>query len=122
MAKKKSRNKARKRRHKRVRRNIYGTPNKPRLNIFRSLSEIYAQIIDDFEGHTMVAASTIDSELRSDMDGLTKTEQAELVGKALAERAQEKGIEKVVFDRGGYKYIGRVKALADAAREHGLDF
>lgn len=122
MAKNTSRNKARKRRHQRVRRNIYGTPNKPRLNIFRSLEEIYAQIIDDFQGHTMVSASTIDSELRSEMDGLTKTEQAKLVGKALAERAQEEGIEQVVFDRGGYQYIGRVKALADAAREHGLDF
>jgi len=122
MAKNKSRNKARKRRHQRVRRNIYGTPKKPRLNIFRSLEEIYAQIIDDFQGHTMVSASTIDAELRSDMDGLSKTEQAELVGKALAERAQEAGVEQVVFDRGGYQYIGRVKALADAAREHGLDF
>lgn len=122
MAKKKSRNKARKRRHQRVRRNIYGTPNKPRLNVFRSLSETYAQIINDFEGHTMVSASTIDAEIRDEMDGLTKTEQAKLVGKTLAERAKEKGIDQVVFDRAGYKYIGRIKALADAARENGLEF
>lgn len=122
MAKHKSRSEARRRRHQRVRRNIYGTPQKPRLNVFKSLNEIYVQIIDDFQGHTLVAASTIDSELRDEMDGLTKTEQAALVGKAVAERAQEEGIEEVVFDRGGYKYIGRVKALAEAAREHGLKF
>jgi large subunit ribosomal protein L18 len=101
---------------------MFGTPQKPRLNVFKSLNEIYGQIIDDFAGHTLVAASTIDAELRDEMDGLTKTEQAALVGKALAERAQEAGIEEVVFDRGGYKYIGRVKALAEAAREHGLKF
>ncbi len=122
MAKQKSRSEARRRRHQRVRRNIYGTPKKPRLNVFKSLNEIYVQIIDDFQGHTLVAASTIDSELGDEMDGLTKTEQAALVGKAVAERAQEEGIEEVVFDRGGYKYIGRVKALAEAAREHGLKF
>ncbi|MFO7944089.1 MAG: 50S ribosomal protein L18 [Anaerolineales bacterium] len=122
MAKQKSRSKARKRRHQRGRRNIYGTPKKPRLNVFKSLSEIYVQIIDDFAGHTLVAASTIDSELRDDMDGLTKSEQAALVGKAVAERALEEGIEEVVFDRGGYKYIGRIKTLAEAAREHGLKF
>lgn len=122
MAKQKTRSEARKRRHQRVRRNMFGTPKKPRLNVFKSLNEMYVQIIDDFAGHTLVAASTIDSELRDEMNGLTKTEQAAVVGKAIAERAQEEGIEEVVFDRGGYKYIGRVKALAEAAREHGLKF
>lgn len=122
MAKKKSRADARKRRHQRSRRKIYGTPNKPRLNVFRSLNEIYAQVIDDFHGQTLASASTIDKELKDEMDGLTKKEQARLVGQAVAERAQEKGIEEVVFDRGGYKYIGRVAELADAARENGLKF
>jgi large subunit ribosomal protein L18 len=92
------------------------------LNVFRSLSDIYAQVIDDAAGHTLVSASSIDQELRPNMVGLKKTEQARLVGKALAQRAKAKGIEKVVFDRGGYRYIGRVKALADAAREGGLEF
>ena len=105
-----------------MRRNIYGTPKKPRLNVFRSLNEIYAQVIDDFHGHTLASASTIDKELREEMNGLTKKEQARLVGQTVAERAQEQGIEEVVFDRGGYKYIGRVAELADAARENGLKF
>jgi large subunit ribosomal protein L18 len=86
------------------------------------LAEIYAQVIDDEIGHTLTSASSIDQDLRSKVSGMKKTEQARLVGKALAERAKEKGIEKVVFDRGGYRYIGRVKALADAAREGGLEF
>ncbi len=89
---------------------------------FGSLAEIYAQVIDDQAGHTLVSASTIDHELRAKMAGLKKAEQANLVGKALAERAKAKGIQKVVFDRGGFRYIGRVKALADAAREGGLEF
>ena len=118
----KSRAEARERRHARVRKFISGTPERPRLNVYRSLSEIYAQVIDDKAGHTLVSASTIDTELRAKMAGLKKSEQARLVGKALAERAKAKGIEKVVFDRGGYRYIGRIKALADAAREGGLDF
>jgi large subunit ribosomal protein L18 len=122
MAKNKSRSVARIRRHRRVRKHISGTPERPRLSIFRSLSEVYAQIIDDEAGNTLVSASTIDNELRAKMDGLTKTEQAKLVGLAVAERAKDKGIEKVVFDRGGYRYIGRVKALADGAREGGLQF
>jgi len=122
MAKKKTREDARKRRHQRIRRNIFGTPGKPRLNVFRSLNEIYAQVIDDLNGHTLVSASTIDKELRGEMDGLSKREQARMVGKAVAERAQEEGITEVVFDRGGYKYIGRIAELADAAREQGLQF
>ena len=122
MAKKRTREEARKRRHQRIRRNICGTPRKPRLNVFRSLNEIYAQLIDDLNGHTLVSASTIDTKLRGDMEGLSKQEQARVVGQAVAERAQEEGIEEVVFDRGGYKYIGRIAELADAAREHGLKF
>lgn len=122
MASKKSRSEARERRHARVRKFVSGTAERPRLNVFRSLAEIYAQVIDDSLGQTLVSASTIDSELRAKMTGLKKNEQARLVGKTLAERAKAKGIEKVVFDRGGYRYIGRVKALADAAREGGLDF
>jgi large subunit ribosomal protein L18 len=122
MAKNKSRSVARIRRHRRVRKHVSGTPERPRLNVFRSLSEIYVQVIDDEAGHTLVTASTVDGELRSKMDGLTKTEQAKLVGLTVAERAKDKGIETVVFDRGGYRYIGRVKALADGAREGGLQF
>jgi len=122
MAKKKTRSVARIRRHRRVRKHISGTAERPRLNVFRSLSEVYVQVIDDDAGHTLVSASTIDNELRSKMDGLTKTEQAKQVGLAVAERAKDKGIKKVVFDRGGYRYIGRIKALADGAREGGLQF
>jgi large subunit ribosomal protein L18 len=113
---------ARRRRHKRIRRKVFGTQERPRLNVFRSLQHIYAQVIDDWAGHTLVSASTIDSEIRPQLDELSKTEQARLVGEVVAERALDKGIEKVVFDRGGYKYHGRVKALAEAAREKGLEF
>jgi large subunit ribosomal protein L18 len=120
--KKKSRSVARLRRHARVRKDVSGSPLRPRLNVFRSLSGIYAQVIDDKAGHTLVSASSIDHELRPKMKGLKKTEQARLVGLTLAERAKAKGIEAVVFDRGGYRYSGRVKAFADAAREGGLDF
>ena len=122
MGKKISRSKARQRRHLRVRKRVNGTPFRPRLNIFRSLSDIYAQVIDDEAGNTIVSASSIDNELRNDMSGKTKTEQAELVGQAIAKRAKSLGIEQVVFDRAGYRYIGRVKALADGAREGGLQF
>ena len=118
----KSRSASRERRHLRVRKKIYGTTNSPRLSVFRSVSEIYAQVIDDMEGNTLVSASSIDNELRGKMNGLKKIEQARLVGKAVAERAKNKGIEMVVFDRGGFRYTGRVKALADGAREGGLDF
>lgn len=122
MSTNKSRSNARVRRHTRVRKHLSGTPERPRLNVFRSVAEIYAQVIDDEAGRTLVSASTIDHELRAKAAGLKKTEQARLVGKALAERARANGIQKVVFDRGGYRYIGRVKALADAAREGGLEF
>jgi large subunit ribosomal protein L18 len=118
----KSRSASRERRHLRVRKKVYGTTNSPRLSVFRSVSEIYAQVIDDMEGSTLVSASSIDNELRDKMNGLKKIEQARLVGRAVAERAKDKGIEMVVFDRGGFRYTGRVKALADGAREGGLDF
>lgn len=122
MSAKKSRSVARLRRHQRVRKKVIGTPQRPRLNVFRSVAEIYAQVIDDEAGRTLVAASSIDHELREHMAGLKKTEQARLVGKTLALRAKSKGITSVVFDRGGFRYIGRVKALAEGAREAGLDF
>ena len=122
MAKKKTRSLARVRRHRRVRKHIAGTPERPRLNVFRSLNGVYAQVIDDQMGHTLVSASTMDSELRSKMKKLNKTEQAKEVGLAVAERAKAKGIETIVFDRGGYRYIGRIKALAEGAREGGLQF
>jgi large subunit ribosomal protein L18 len=113
---------ARIKRHARVRAKLQGTPQRPRLSVFRSLSEIYAQVIDDQAGQTLVSASTIDQALRTKLKGLKKSEQAKLVGKAVAERAKGKGIRAVVFDRGGFKYSGRVKALADGAREGGLEF
>ncbi len=118
----KTRNQARDRRHIRVRTNIAGSSERPRLNVFRSLSEIYAQIIDDTAGCTLVSASSIDHELRSTLDGMKKSDKAKKIGQALAERAKAKGIKQVVFDRGGYRYTGRVKALADGAREGGLEF
>jgi len=118
----KNRNDARIRRHARVRKNLAGTPERPRLNVFRSITDIYAQVIDDQSGHTLVAASSVDGELRKKMKGLNKTEQAKLVGQAVADRAKSKGITDVVFDRGGFRYMGRIKALADGARENGLQF
>jgi large subunit ribosomal protein L18 len=117
-----SRSEARLRRHKRVRLSVVGTPARPRLNVYRSLVEIYAQVIDDEAGITLVAASTIDHELREKAKDLPKLEQAKLVGQLVAERAMQKGIKTVVFDRGGYRYFGRVKALAEAARQAGLEF
>lgn len=115
---------ARKRRHARVRRRVSGTAEKPRLNIFRSLIHIYAQVIDDVTGVTLVSASTLDAQVRASgvLDGKTKTEQAIEVGKVVAQRALDAGVSEVVFDRGGYKYHGRVKALANASREAGLKF
>ncbi|KAF0106221.1 MAG: large subunit ribosomal protein L18 [Anaerolineaceae bacterium] len=118
----KSRSAARIRRHARVRRSVQGTQQRPRLSVFRSLSEIYVQVIDDGAGNTVASASTIDAELRAQAKGLKKIEQAKLVGKVIAERARSKGVKAVVFDRGGFKYSGRVKALADGAREGGLEF
>jgi len=119
---KNSRSIARVRRHTRVRKKLMGSAERPRLNVFRSLSAIYAQMIDDQTGRTLLAASTVDGELREKMKGLKKSEQAKLVGQTIAERAKSKGIQTVVFDRGGYRYIGRIKALADGAREGGLQF
>ncbi len=118
----KSRSAARIRRHARVRQQVAGTAQRPRLNVFRSLSEIYVQVIDDQAGNTLVSASTIDHDLRTQMKSLSKTEAARLVGKAVAERAKGKGIKMVVFDRGGFRYTGRVKAVAESAREGGLEF
>lgn len=106
----------------RTRHNLKGTPARPRLNVFRSTRHIFAQIIDDSQGHTLVAASTLDAPIRADAAKLTKTAEAKAVGKLLAERALAKGLKQVVFDRGGFKYHGRVKALADASREAGLEF
>ena len=112
---------ARRRRHARVRRRISGTAERPRLAVFRSSVHIYAQVIDDRQGHTLVAASSLDPEVRSDSGG-TKTERAQQVGALVAKRALDRGVKQVVFDRGGYLYHGRVQALADAAREAGLEF
>ncbi|HKI53851.1 MAG TPA: 50S ribosomal protein L18 [Anaerolineales bacterium] len=118
----KSRAVSRKRRHVRVRKKLAGTAQRPRLNVFRSLTGIYAQIIDDQAGVTLVSASTVEKELSEQSKDMKKAEQAKLVGQKVAERAKDKGITTVVFDRGGYRYVGRVKALADGARESGLQF
>jgi large subunit ribosomal protein L18 len=119
---KESRVEARKRRHARVREKIRGTPSIPRLCVFRSSNHIYAQVIDDSQGQTIAAASTLDAEIKGATDGKTKTGKSGLVGALVAKRALGKGVEKVAFDRGGYKYHGRVKALAEAARQEGLKF
>ncbi len=119
---KKSRSLARERRHVRVRKHVVGTAGRPRLNVFKSLTGIYAQIVDDNEGNTIISASTVDKELREQVKGMKKFEQAKANGKAVAERAKSKGISSVVFDRGGFRYVGRIKALADGAREGGLQF
>lgn len=111
---------ARQRRHLHIRKKVNGTPERPRLAVFRSLEHIYAQVIDDERGHTLAAASTLDKDLR-DLTG-TKSERAKRVGTLVGERARAAGVARVVFDRGGNRYHGRVKALADAAREAGLDF
>jgi large subunit ribosomal protein L18 len=113
---------SRKRRHERVRKRVSGTDARPRLCVFRSLKHIYAQLIDDGSGQTIASASTLDSEIETDSADKNKRGKAELVGALVAKRAQDKGINQVVFDRGGYRYHGRVKALADAARKAGLRF
>ena len=115
-----NKNADRKRRHLRVRSKISGTPEMPRLCVYRSLNHIYAQIIDDTVGNTLVTASTLDKELKGQLNGKTKKEEAKAVGELLAKKALAKGIETVVFDRGGYLYTGRVASLADGAREGGL--
>jgi large subunit ribosomal protein L18 len=113
---------ARIRRHERVRAKVEGSTERPRLCVFRSLNHIYAQVIDDTKGSTLASASTIDPEVSGNLDGKNKKSQAELIGQVIAKRAMEKGVKQVVFDRGGYKYIGRIQALADAARKAGLQF
>jgi large subunit ribosomal protein L18 len=118
----KSREDQRKHRHRRVRAKISGTSGRPRLNVYRSLVNIYAQVIDDSTGHTLVSASTIDAEVAKMVAGKAKTEQAKIVGEVVAKRAKDAGVSDVIFDRGGYRYHGRVKALADGAREGGLKF
>lgn len=122
MAKQSKKSLARQKRHARVRKHVFGTAERPRLNVYRSLNHIYAQVIDDTRGITLVSASTVDNEARALVEGQDKTAQAKVVGKLVAERAKKAGISKVVFDRGGFKYQGRVQALADASREAGLDF
>ena len=109
-------------RHRRVRRKASGTPDRPRLCVFRSIRQIYAQVIDDVSGHTIAFASSLEPDIRSSAEQTAKAELSKLVGAAIAQRTLSTGATKVVFDRGGYKYHGRVKALADAAREGGLDF
>jgi large subunit ribosomal protein L18 len=112
----------RKRRHERVRKTVTGTPERPRLAVYRSLNHIYAQVIDDTAGHTVAAASDQDAEVRKEATKKKKTDVAGLVGAALGQRAKEKGIAAVVFDRGGFRYHGRVKALAEAVRKAGITF
>jgi large subunit ribosomal protein L18 len=111
---------ARRKRHERIRLHLAGTQDRPRLAVFRSLNHIYAQVIDDASGRTLAAASTVEKDLKGSKS--TKTEEAAVVGRLLAERAKAAGIERVVFDRAGFRYHGRVKSLADAAREAGLEF
>jgi large subunit ribosomal protein L18 len=122
MINKGDKNKARLKRHLRVRKKIEGTTARPRLNIFRSSKHMYAQIIDDVSGVTLAAASTQDKELKGEVSNGGNVESARKVGELIAKRAKAKGVEAVVFDRGGYLYHGRVQALADAAREAGLQF
>lgn len=122
MITKASKNSTRLKRHLRMRKNLVGTTERPRLNVFRSLNNIYAQIIDDTKGVTLVSASTLDKELKENAAHGGNKESAKLVGKLIAEKAVAAGIKQVVFDRGGYIYHGRVKELADAAREAGLEF
>jgi len=113
----------RKRRHVRVRAKVSGTPVRPRLNVFRSSAHIYVQVIDDLAGHTLVQANDLEEAVRERAgDGATKTARSKAVGEVIAERAREAGIESVVFDRGGFLYHGRIKAVADGAREGGLKF
>ena len=112
----------RSKRHKRVRKTVVGTAEKPRLNVFRSLCHVYAQVVDDTVGKTLAAASTLDGEIKTQIKNGGNMDAAKLVGQLVGKRAKEKGVEAVVFDRGGYKYHGRVAALADGAREAGLKF
>ena len=113
---------ARLRRHVRVREKVEGTSDRPRLSVFRSLNHIYAQVIDDIKGNTLVSASTLDTDVKNDTKGKKKSAEAAMVGTLIAKRAKDKGIAQVAFDRGGFRYQGRVKALAEAARKGGLKF
>lgn len=113
---------ARQRRHRRLRARVQGNSERPRLCVYRSLTNIYAQLIDDDQGHTLASASTIDRELRGSINGVSPIEAARLVGQLVGERAKQAGVQRVVFDRGGYRYHGRVAALAEGARAAGLDF
>jgi len=122
LLKKMDRNKLRKKRHLRVRNKVFGTAERPRLNVYRSLQHIYAQVIDDERGVTLVSASTLSPDIRDKIKSGGNKEAAAEVGKLIAAKALNKGIKKVVFDRGGYIYHGRVKALAEGAREGGLEF
>ncbi|MFB5268965.1 50S ribosomal protein L18 [Paenibacillus enshidis] len=122
MITKQDKNKARVRRHLRVRKKITGTAARPRLNVFRSSKHIYAQLIDDVAGVTLAAASTLDKELSGEIQNGGSVESARKVGELVAKRAKEKGVSEIVFDRGGYLYHGRIQALAEAAREAGLEF
>lgn len=122
MIKKENRNWRRKKRHLVIRKRIHGTADRPRLCVYKSEKHIYVQIIDDDKGRTLVAASTLDKEIRDTLKKTWNKEAAREVGKLAGKRALEKGIKKVVFDRGGYRYHGRIKELADGAREAGLEF
>jgi len=122
MRKKEDRNILRQQRHERIRRRLVGATERPRLSVFRSLNHTYAQIVDDSRGVTLAAASTVDAAIRPGLEKMKKTEAGKLVGELIAKRALERGIKRVVFDRGGYLYHGRVKAVADAARKAGLEF
>ncbi len=122
MIKKIDKNAVRKARHHRIRRHIVGTAERPRLNVYRSLNNVYAQIINDEVGCTLVSASTLEADIKGKLEGKTKKEAALMVGELIGKRAVEKGIKKVVFDRGGYLYTGRVAELAAGARKAGLDF
>ncbi len=122
MINKTDKNSERKLRHARVRRNLSGTTERPRLCVYRSLNKIYAQIIDDVRGVTIVSASSLDKEIAPSLVGKTKTEQAKIIGAEIAKRAKKAKVSEVVFDRGGYLYTGRVAALAEGARSAGLKF
>ena len=122
MVSKESRTKIREKKHRRQRNRFSGTAERPRLAVFRSNNHMYAQIIDDTVGKTLVAASTVEADVKKELEKTNNVDAAAYVGKVIAERAVEKGIKEVVFDRGGFIYQGKVKALADAAREAGLEF
>jgi len=122
MRSKRERENNRLRRKRRIRKKVFGTPQRPRLSVYKSNKQIYAQVIDDFAGHTLTSASSLEDAIVDGGEEMTKTEQAREVGQAVAERAKEAGIEKVVFDRNGFIYHGRVAAVAEGARENGLQF